>query len=678
MVWDDFTSAETGEAISDVRLDFADLGKTAGSSSDTWWTALIDLHGVSIDDLMARLASDRPGAEADLVIPNDYTPDERAAAPEDQLIVAFGRADLLQRLNRDGAAFGVSAVHVGLRVPGDQVAPPAPPLSDEAAIRVPEGTVITAVIDDGIAFAHNLFRDGPTSTRVALAYIMDTPPETGANPCHGRLIRKKRIDQLLAQNTRNGLLDETQFYRDAGVINRASYAFNPVEMRRSHGTHIMALAAGAEMDKAPDTRPILCASLPVRVTEDTSGANLAPTLALALRVLSFHARRYRLPDGHPAPVVFNFSYGNFSGPHDGTGPITRLIEQELARHPKQPKRMVLPAGNGNLSRTHASVSFPNGQTDPVELRLMAQPQDRTMSYVELWMPYAPPRPSLPVFVKVRVTAPNGHQSAWIPAQKGAGAKLKDDQGREVARLEYRFVRFPTARGVMTLSLQPTFSIDTPTRALAPSGHWKIEVAKVDITGDQAVEVWISRDETLPGFAPLGRQAYFDNPCYERFDAEGAPLPVDPPGSDCPVRRAGTLSGFADGSSPMVVAGLVQSTGELAAYSSSGPITPTRGDTTATRPGPDAAARSDDSDVLSGVISAGSASGSMVRLNGTSVAAPRVTRLVADGLATGAAADRAWLCKKAQMQDKDFPPPKPEQTRAGCGRLDIDIPFEPPS
>jgi hypothetical protein len=229
---------------------------------------------------------------------------------------------------------------------------------------------------------------------------------------------------------------------------------------------------------------------------------------------------------------------------------------------------------------------------------------------------------------------------------------------------------------MALSLHPTASLD-PGVALAPSGVWAITLKRGTIAPEQAIEVWVRRDETLPGYPLGGRQAYFANACYRRFDAFGAPLAVDPPGTTCPVRRAGTISGFATGPSPVVVAGLIQSSGVLPDYSSAGPLTPPRGEPVAFRQGPDAAARSDDSAVLRGVIGAGSASGSVVRMNGTSVAAPLVARLMADALKDGQSADRDWVQGRAMHDDPSYPAPTPGPTRGGAGRLRARSPFAPP-
>ncbi len=667
MKWEIDEEDPGGDLVTDFRLNQEGAPRSGGP---VWFSAIIDLAGISIDDFETRV-SDVYGSEA-LIIPDEYDTAERAETPETQPVVIFATDSVLRALNADANAFAVEAVSLGSEFdrasldPGVRAGPPS-------EIQVPDGTVVMAVIDDGIAIGNNVFRKAPADSRVHLAYVMRDGPG-GTPKTQGRSIEKNDIDQQLAANMHNGLLDEAAFYHALGIVDFAEPDFSPVALRLSHGTHVMSMAAGYQMDEAPDTRPIICAMLPPRVTRDVTGQDLRPSLALAFKALTRYALRFKKPDGSHPPVVFNFSYGNFASSHDGTSPISRLIEQELKRFPQQEKRLVLAAGNGNISRIHAKAQFEASETDPVTLRMLALPDDRTNSYVQMWLPYSPANPA-PNFVRVRVTSPDGFTSAWVQSQAGSRVTFRDDQGRRIARLAYRFRRGATMRGMFSFSMAPTASLDGDA-VLAPAGEWTFEIENVNLQPDQAVEVWIQRDDTLPGFPPHGRQAYFNNACYQRFDEYGRPLAVDPPGSDCPIRRAGTLSGFADGASPLVIGAFVQSNGRMSDYSAAGPITPTRGDPVASREGPDAAARGDDSLVRLGVIGAGSHSGSMIRQGGTSNSAPLSARCVADGMSNGASGDRTWIWNQAQADDVQFPPPPPIPTRGGGGRLNVRFQFEP--
>jgi hypothetical protein len=666
--WVEVPFSDLTDHITDFRLT-RPRDIYPGAHKKHWWSALIDLRDTSINEFSRQAEAAVPGT---LLIPNDYTPAERAAIEKQQLVTIYARTSLLRKINGNANAFGVASVVLGSITPPHHLDFNAPDKQKKApVIRVDSGTVVMAVIDDGIAFANNLFRSSNITSRVEHVSILSAEPGSGGKRVNvGRALAKPEIDELLASCTTCQLLDEELFYRKAGLIDYYDRTFSPAGLRTSHGTHVMGLAAGHAMTGSPDNRPIICAILPSRVTEDVSGQNLLPSLALALKRLKRQAARFQLPDGEPAPVVFNFSYGNFAGPHDGTSNIDRLIEQYFQDPSGQTMRMVLPAGNGNLTRTHARITLdPKAPSRTHELDLMALPDNRTASHIEMWMPFCEQTPARKA-ASVRVTPPGGPESGPVSPPGETYQMLIDGSGREIARLSYRLAPAPTLRGVIVLSFNPTANLNET--ALAPSGTWKIAVTPHEHEPDKKIEVWVVRDETLPGFRPAGRQSYFDNACYRRFDSLGGPLAVDPPDTDCPVRRAGTLSGFACGSAPLVVAALTQSNGLLSDYSAAGPITPERDKAVANRLGPDASAKGDDSPVLRGVLSAGSRSGSMVRLNGTSVAAPRVARFTSAGLASGANGDRCWLWSEAEKEDPLFPGQKPGVTRTGGGRLDIPV------
>lgn len=233
---------------------------------------------------------------------------------------------------------------------------------------------------------------------------------------------------------------------------------------------------------------------------------------------------------------------------------------------------------------------------------------------------------------------------------------------------------PVARGVITLAIHPTASLHAGA-ALAPSGLWQIAIEKANAAMDpaQQVEIWIRRDETLPGYRPGGRQAFFANPCYQRFGPFGRLLAVDAPDTDCPVRRAGTLSGFACSAEPMVIAAFTRSDHALSDYSAAGPVTHTRHTPEPWRGGPDAAALGDDTLVLRGVLSAGTRSGSYVRMNGTSVAAPRVARLAVEDIGGTDLTARDWL--KTVVAAHPFrmdPEPAEKRLRDGGIAIPVDL------
>ncbi|WP_299933861.1 S8 family serine peptidase [uncultured Pelagimonas sp.] len=626
------------DALLAARLQLhADRPETPDNA---WWSVMLDLRDVSLEDLAAQLPAQ------DFLIPSVYSPVDRQAAQGRRLVAVFIRHKLLLELNETGRTLGIVAIKDGMIHPDDMIDLDAR-FVDPTPIQLDKKSVVMAVIDDGIAIANNVFRDGVCSSRVAFSWVMaagrghgESAPET-----IGRSFDKAKIDRYLTQHTYCDLLDEAAFYHETGQIDFQNGEFSPVSLRRSHGTHIAAVAAGHPMEEGLQTRPMICVSLPPRVTADTTGQSSFPAIALALQSLHHQASRFRIGD-KPAPVVLNFSFGNYSGPHDGTGEIEALFQQFLDQAGAQVRQLVLPAGNGNLTQTHAEVTFPDDDRKTKTLTLQDPTDDRTATHIQMWMPRTQKAEN---FVTLSVCPPVGPTSPVLKTD-GSGVlsyDLVDEQGM-LARLSYSRAPDPIGRGLVTLTLAPNSSL-TKNAPTAPAGQWTVAVTPDEIAPPNgakglflplnSVQVWVRRDETLPGFDPGGRQAQLDDRNYQRFGKYGLPLATDPMGTKSLVRRAGSLSGFACGASPIVIGGAIAKQLEVSPYSASGPITPVSEhadgtDPLTTRTGPNAVARADDSLILSGIISAGSHSGSFVRLSGTSVAAPGIARLLADELSDG--------------------------------------------
>jgi len=124
-----------------------------------------------------------------------------------------------------------------------------------------------------------------------------------------------------------------------------------------------------------------------------------------------------------------------------------------------------------------------------------------------------------------------------------------------------------------------------------------------------------------------RQSYLEDRRYDTSGNIGAF--VDHADNPTPIRRSGTFNSLSTGQHTVSVGGIRQQAspgGHFARYS---PRTPDPDAGRPQRPGvkkiPDTLAVSDDNVALWGVLGAGSLSGSVVRLAGTSSAAPLLAR-----------------------------------------------------
>ena len=222
------------------------------------------------------------------------------------------------------------------------------------------GTVVIGVIDEGIAFGHEKFRQSNTRTRVEFAWIQDAKCRNSkAGVSYGREHRKDNwkdrsgakldgIDSILASSLVAEQIDEDIFYDKVGLTNFARAGHKAVARRTAHGTHVMDLACGYEMGHSPvdrdskspchgfDQRPIVCVQLPSKTVADTSGLGLEKyMLDGVIYILQKADEIAKRRNCKALPVVINFSSGILAGPHDGTHPIETRIEELLRARTKK-------------------------------------------------------------------------------------------------------------------------------------------------------------------------------------------------------------------------------------------------------------------------------------------------------------------------------------------------------
>jgi hypothetical protein len=544
------------------------------------------------------------------------------------------------------------------------------------------GTVIIGIIDDGIAFAHERFRLATYETRVEYVWLQDGDYNPLRSPVpYGRELRKDGIDALLSDSTHAGFVDEDDFYRRARVVDFSRRDHPSVARRIAHGTHVMDIACREGFGEVPPAdRRIVCVQLPRATTADTSGISVDAYVLDGIRYILDRADAIaRERECGRLPVVINFSYGHVAGPHDGTLDLEQAIDELVCaragtRDGKQENTLavVLPSGNSHLSRLHARVTSQPGKTEELYWRVL--PDDRTPSFMEIWLPHR--NQSIEGSrVRLQIVPPWGSKSEWLEETPGEGLQWKPNGVDVVCEARYRYVLPPTERGMFLVALQPTKRLEAlpsgaPVSAVAPSGIWTIRIENLSSKQVGPIEAWIQRDDTPYGFRRRGRQSYFDQPCYVRVDTQGREIEEDAQQPPCHVKRAGSINAIATGRKTIVVGGFLEKEGRPAGYSAGGPITRAAA-SDLHRHGPDAMAVSDRSVVRRGVLAAGTRSGSVVALSGTSVAAPQVTWWMAALMASSGRADRDAVAAIAQNHEAKplaFGAPKPSRERGGAGRI----------
>lgn len=534
-----------------------------------------------------------------------------------------------------------TVLQVGPAIPFAYVLPVIPPSDDavDTSERAVGKTVVTAIVDDFIGFAHARFRDGETSSRFHHFWAQGMPSagEDGSPVVLGEHWNKQHINGFLnAHKDERALYDSVyeQGLRhmppalsgSTPAVPSDAYDFRDPGFRRlfdfnaSHGTFVADLAAGHPTEKQRSDRPLIGVQLPKLATLETWGARLDCFILMAVQQILYWADRW--PEGKKkvrAPVVINISYGVHAGAKDGTG----FLEGEIARlvglrndQQKVPTAVVMPAGNGYRANGHARMDIPAKGQDEVAWRV--QPGDLSVSFLELWL-------DRPAKIDLTLEPPQG--APLNVALDGTAAIhdwqriLGDGTNVTIGRI---WKQKMGDRLRVVLGLCPTENHAEPNR-VAPCGGYRIMIRNTEVL-PVTVELDCQRDDTPSGFPVFGRQSYLDHKAVDAVDpaTQNRIMPEAPP-----VAWNGTLSAYATstGTGIYVVGGAmgVDNWSRAALYSGAGP--------TASRPGPDLAAVSEESRAHPGILASGTYSGSAAVFSGTSAAAPQVTRAIVEWLAT---------------------------------------------
>lgn len=537
--------------------------------------------------------------------------------------------------------------------------------------------VVIGIIDHGIAYANKQFAIqtiGGWQTRIEriwdqqkgypippLTYPDVKPPQTTWTDVphygYGRELSDAQINAWL-----NTSVPESEIYR------RLKYL--PAQGVRAHGTHVLGLAAGTQafgfgrtsnpieaLDDPASKAKIIAVQLPALPEKDTSGTGLCVQILDAMSYIALHARGRR--------IVFNLSDGAYAGPHDGSSLLERAIDQAMkASNGKH--ALVVAAGNQFDERVHWKAKVPaNGGAEPIAWHIL--PDDSTDSHLEIW-PSADTSEAALKSLQVSVTPPGGTPSTLV--QLGGVWVLPDTQKRALAAVIFSknppngFIppaagKTATTRGMIHVAVAATQPPRAAGRDAAPHGIWKIELKN---TGSEPItfDAYIERDNPALGDAGPRRQSHFVHPGYPRSNGPMTP-PLDDSDHNSPIKRMGALNNVATAGEALVVGGYVKQTGQLAAYSASGP------GRAPGRVGVDVLGVSDNSQNVRGVRSTGVRTGTTFRMDGTSVAAPQVTRWIAKWM-TGHPGNLAWRAELAQAPTKTLPPLSGPAERTGAGRL----------
>ncbi|HEX6203782.1 MAG TPA: S8 family peptidase [Thermoanaerobaculia bacterium] len=393
-----------------------------------------------------------------------------------------------------GRALGPSLSTSLAETRADRLRNPPPP-----AVGLDGTGVVVGIVDFGLDFTLDDFRNADGSTRVAFLWDQFLSPQAGESSPqpfgYGVEYTRADIDAAL------GSADPF-----AGVRHRPDVS--------SHGTHVAGIAVGSgrAADAAfPAATFVGAAPGATIVFVQPSSADAQTTFTDSVHVAEAIAYVFARAAELGMPCVVNMSLGQNGGSHDGESLLERAIDRLL----EQPGRaMTVAAGNEHVWRGHASGSVPAGGTRvlrwqfggglPVGGGALPAGIDFTPNEMEVWYDS---RDRL----RARVTSPGGESSPWVEPGETV---VHDFAGGERAFIDSE--RFTVLNGDARVYVE----LSPPGLSGLPNGLWKVEL-EGDRIVDGRFDAWIERDVRRPSNA-FADQSFFVGADFDGVRTLGTP------------------------------------------------------------------------------------------------------------------------------------------------------------
>lgn len=473
---------------------------------------------------------------------------------------------------------------------------------------------LIGVIDHAINVLHERFRAKDGASRVAFHWDQGGAYQKDSTVPFGQEWSGVGLTRLL--NALGG--DDVAGLRKMGALDFTKPGERPLAYRQSHGTGVLDVAAGEAPANTDEATPqILAVSLPPVVARESSGALLTFFYLQAFEFLLARARDLNAKWKADIPLYVNASFGISGGPRLGEHPIDLGMKGLLEDHKAKggcPVTIVFPAGNRNLAQGHAQGG------DTLKTRWHVQPGDRTSNYIDA-------RVLGKGDVSLSLKAPFASDAVTVELKADTPQFLKVGDA-VIGRAILEHVPGETALR-LGIALAPT-DAQTTGRAVAVPGRWELEVSG---KGAEEIEAWILRDDSPPGFSDGGRQSYFDDDAYQKYNETTGDIKTRDDNDTDTIQRRGALNAMATEKDRIVIGGYsaaetLRKQTLVPAFYSSAPLPVGRA--LGVGEAVTVSAISERSRVVPGILAAATLSGGALALNGTSVAAPQAVRALAKG------------------------------------------------
>ena len=507
--------------------------------------------------------------------------------------------------------------------------------SPDIEVRLPS---IIGIIDDQFDFLNAYYAKDLTKTATRFLAVWDQNDYTASQI--GKVWLKAQIDNQVQL-----------FGRSYASYSGLNY---PIKLR-THGVSVASIAIkniAKCKPEAVDSEPnIVAVQLPSNTVVDTSGASLGAHALDAMHyIFNIAALHTPIAQTFKRPVVVNLSYGAIAGAHDGTSILEAAMDELLTLRAVN-TAIVLPAGNSRETRTHLS-----GDIEPnavFEFNWTMPPSDATDSFLEIWI-------DGDKSIEVQVIPPyEASVSGWMTEDTMA---LWQTNHCEITETVGALINIGKSTNSnlhkqTLIALAPTkYSKNVP-NALISAGVFKIQVKNKSSTKIN-MQAWVERDDAVLGFDGGGQQSTLSylNEAQQKANIS---------------QEVGTLNSIANGEHTISVAAYIQSNGEPCNYSGESLTGALRKNKlTVAAPGDEGEGPWQGLEVREALGT------DTFRIGGTSLAAPAVTRWLADYMFDNITLKQPLkytAIKQAlevQAAKDDKKKPKSPASRIGSGRLNV--------
>lgn len=318
-------------------------------------------------------------------------------------------------------------------------------------------SVLVGVVDFGMAFAHENFRDAKGRTRLLGIWDQNASATTTSPFGYGRLYDATEIDAAL-KSKKKSPYDVLRYGPDPSESN--------------HGTHVTDIAAGnGRGSGAPGVASgaqLLFVQLASSDVPWEGPEVVGKSFGDSVQLLEAVAFIFEKAAGRPC--VVNLSLGTNGGPHDGTSLVEQGLDRLVLAAPN--RAIVIAASNSFGDDIHAQGTVPPGGTLDVKVRLKAPHRD---AEIELWYGAADR-------FDVELLAPGGRSLLTV----ASGESLSLETQGEVVGLVANRLKDPNNGGS---------SVGVFLGRRMPGGEWTIRLrGKTVAPGGGLFHAWIERDD----------------------------------------------------------------------------------------------------------------------------------------------------------------------------------------